>query len=184
MAKTQTAQGMAFRPLKLEGQTLKTHRDEVLQLTRETGHYAGLTKLELKERNPILYNKMFSRLRAGVVHARETAKRIAASPIVEQEGELCFTLYNPAGDSLMTSTGIIIHVGTMGAAIKYMIENGWEENPGIRPGDIFTNNDCLLGNVHPCDVHTIVPIFWEDQLVGWVGGVTHVIDTGASGRDR
>ncbi|WP_442954299.1 hypothetical protein [Paracoccus sp. APAP_BH8] len=29
-------------------------------------------------------------------------------------------------------TGIIIHVGTMGAAIKYMIENGWEHNPGIR----------------------------------------------------
>ncbi|MFO7248191.1 MAG: hydantoinase B/oxoprolinase family protein [Bacillota bacterium] len=181
MANPQTAQGMVFRPLKLEGQTLKTHRDEVLQLTRETGHYAGLTNLELKERDPILYNKMFSRLRAGVVNARETAKRIAASPIVEQEGELCFTLYNPAGDSLMTSTGIIIHVGTMGAAIKYMIENGWEENPGIRPGDIFTNNDCLLGNVHPCDVHTIVPIFWEDRLVGWVGGVTHVIDTGALG---
>lgn len=163
------------------GQTLKEHRHEVLRRTRESGHYAGLTRLELKESDPILYAKMFSRLRAGVVHARETSKRIAASPIVEQEGELCFTLYNAAGDSMLTSTGIIIHVGTMGAAIKYMIENDWEENPGIRPGDIFCNNDCMLGNVHPCDVHTIVPIFWEGQLVGWVGGVTHVIDTGAIG---
>ncbi|MBE3558946.1 MAG: hydantoinase B/oxoprolinase family protein [Ktedonobacteraceae bacterium] len=163
------------------GTTLKQHRDEVLQLTHATRHYNGLTRLELKEEEPIRYEKIFARLRAGVVHARETAKRIAASPIVEQEGELCFTLYNAAGDSLVTSTGIIIHVGTMGAAIKYMIENGWEENPGIRPGDIFTNNDCLLGNVHPCDVHTIVPIFVDNKLVGWVGGVTHVIDTGAIG---
>ena len=163
------------------GTTLKQHRDEVLQRSRETRHYNGLTALDLKAREPIRYEKIFARLRAGVVHARETAKRIAASPIVEQEGELCFTLYNAAGDSLVTSTGIIIHVGTMGAAIKYMIENGWEENPGIRPGDIFTNNDCILGNVHPCDVHTIVPIFVDDKLVGWVGGVTHVIDTGASG---
>jgi acetone carboxylase, alpha subunit len=24
-----------------------------------------------------------------------------------------------------------------------------------------------------------VPIFWENRLIGWVGGVTHVIDTGA-----
>ena len=120
-------------------------------------------------------------LRAGIVNARETAKKIAASPIVEQEGELCFSLYNAAGDCVLTSTGIIIHVGTMGAAIKYMIENGWEENPGIDPGDIFCNNDCLIGNVHPCDIHTIVPIFWEGSLIGWVGGVTHVIDTGAVG---
>ena len=163
------------------GQTLKQHRDGVLKSTRNTGSYAGLTELSLRDEEPIRYNKMFSRLRAGVVDARETAKRIAASPIVEQEGELCFTLYNAAGDAIVTSTGIIIHVGTMGAAIKYMIENDWEHNPGVQDKDIFCNNDSLIGNVHPCDIHTIVPIFWEGRLVGWVGGVTHVIDTGAVG---
>jgi acetone carboxylase, alpha subunit len=161
------------------GKTLKQHRDEVLERTRATGYYNGLKKLEFKESDPITYEKLFSRIRGGLVHARETAKKIAASPIVEQEGELCFTLYNAAGDCILTSTGIIIHVGTMGAAIKYMIENAWEVNPGINPGDMFTNNDCSIGNVHPCDIATIVPIFWEGKLVGWVGGVTHVIDLGA-----
>jgi acetone carboxylase alpha subunit len=161
------------------GKTLKEHRDELLQRTKESGYYNGLEKLQFKDTDPIGYEKMFSRLRGGLVHARETAKKIAASPIVEQEGELCFTLYNAAGDCVLTSTGIIIHVGTMGAAIKYMIENNWEENPGINPGDMFTNNDCSIGNVHPCDICTIVPIFWEKKLVGWVGGVTHVIDLGA-----
>ena len=163
------------------GETLKAHRDRVMDATRSTGHYAGLEHSELCSSDPILYNKIFSRLRAGVVDARETAKKIAASPIVEQEGELCFTLYNAAGDSILTSTGIIIHVGTMGAAIKYMIENNWEGNPGIQDGDIFCNNDCMTGNVHPCDIHTLVPIFWEEKLVGWVGGVNHVIDTGSVG---
>lgn len=161
------------------GKTLKQHRDEVLERTHRTGFYNGLEKLEFKDSDPITYEKLFSRIRGGLVHARETAKKIAASPIVEQEGELCFTLYNAAGDCILTSTGIIIHVGTMGAAIKYMIENAWEINPGINPGDMFTNNDCSIGNVHPCDIATIVPIFWEGKLVGWVGGVTHVIDLGA-----
>ena len=161
------------------GKTLKQHRDEVLERTHKTGFYNGLEKLEFKDSDPITYEKLFSRIRGGLVHARETAKKIAASPIVEQEGELCFTLYNAAGDCILTSTGIIIHVGTMGAAIKYMIENAWEINPGINPGDMFTNNDCSIGNVHPCDIATIVPIFWEGKLVGWVGGVTHVIDLGA-----
>ena len=114
------------------------------------------------------------------MHARETAKKVAASPIVEQEGELCFSLYTPEADSIVTSTGIIIHVGTMGAAIKYMIKNDYEVNPGIEDNDIFCNNDNHVGNVHTCDVHTFVPIFWECEVIGWVGGVTHVIDTGAS----
>ncbi|MFG1332864.1 hydantoinase B/oxoprolinase family protein [Xanthobacter autotrophicus] len=171
----------ATRGIVRGGETLKEHRDRLMAATKATGRYAGLKTLELREREPILYNKLFSRLRAGVVDARETAKKIAASPIVEQEGELCFTLYNAAGDSLLTSTGIIIHVGTMGAAIKYMIENNWEANPGVHDKDIFCNNDSLIGNVHPCDIHTIVPIFWEGELIGWVGGVTHVIDTGAVG---
>lgn len=161
------------------GKSLKQYRGEVVERTRNSGHYNGLEKLELREADPIGYEKLFSKIRGGLVHARETAKKIAASPIVEQEGELCFTLYNAVGDCILTSTGIIIHVGTMGAAIKYMIENDWENNPGINPGDMFTNNDCQIGNVHPCDIATIVPIFHEDRLIGWVGGVTHVIDTGA-----
>ncbi len=169
------------RAIGWNGKTLKEMRAEIDQITQETGHYAGLKELVLKEQDPIRFEKMFAKLRGGLVHARETAKRVAASPIVEQEGELCFTLYTPEGDSVVTSTGIIIHVGTMGAAIKYMVNHDYEVNPGIEPGDIFCNNDCQIGNVHPCDVHTIVPIFWAGEVVGWVGGVTHVIDTGATG---
>ncbi|MGA8943945.1 MAG: hydantoinase B/oxoprolinase family protein [Thermoactinomyces sp.] len=168
------------KPIGWDGKTLKQMRQEMDEISRSTGYYAGLDRLPFKESDPIRFEKIFAKLRGGVVHARETAKRVAASPIVEQEGELCFTLYTPEADSIVTSTGIIIHVGTMGAAIKYMINQDYEENPGIEDGDIFCNNDCHIGNVHPCDVHTIVPIFWEDELIGWVGGVTHVIDTGAT----
>lgn len=172
--------GSKRKPIGWEGKTLKQMRQEMDEISRSTGYYAGLKTLPFKESEPIRFEKIFAKLRGGVVHARETAKRVAASPIVEQEGELCFTLYTPEGDSIVTSTGIIIHVGTMGAAIKYMIRNDYEENPGIADGDIFCNNDCHIGNVHPCDVHTIVPIFWKGELIGWVGGVTHVIDTGAT----
>ena len=111
--------------------------------------------------------------------ARETALNISASPIVKEIGELCFALYTPEGDSVALSTGIIVHVHTMSDAIKYMIRQGYEENPGIEPGDIFTNNDAMIGDVHNADVQTIVPIFWEGELIGWAGGVTHEIDIGA-----
>ncbi|MEH6945675.1 hydantoinase B/oxoprolinase family protein [Bacillus sp. JJ634] len=180
MAKILTGVQKKKRGIGWDGKTLKEMRKEITEISKETGHYAGLKTLPFKESDPIRFEKIYSKLRGGVVHARETAKKVAASPIVEQEGELCFSLYTPEADSIVTSTGIIIHVGTMGAAIKFMIENDYEDNPGIADKDIFCNNDNHVGNVHTCDVHTLVPIFWEGEVVGWAGGVTHVIDTGAS----
>ena len=34
--------------------------------------------------------------------------------------------------------------------------------------------------MHNADVQTFVPIFWEGELIAWAGGVTHVLDIGAS----
>ena len=105
------------------------------RLFAETGSYAGLAgELELKDSDPIGYEKLFSRLRGGLVSARETALNISASPIVRELGELCFALYTPEGDSIALSTGIIVHVHTMSDAIKWMVRQGYEDNPGIRPG--------------------------------------------------
>jgi N-methylhydantoinase B/oxoprolinase/acetone carboxylase alpha subunit len=161
------------------GKTLKQMLEESEEIFKKTGKYAGLDKLSLKEEDPIRYERVFSRIRGGLVNARETAMNISASPIIREIGELCFALYTPEGDSVALSTGIIVHVHTMSDAIKYMIRNNWEENPKIRSGDVFGNNDTFIGDVHNADVHTLVPIFYEGELIGWAGGVTHEIDVGA-----
>jgi N-methylhydantoinase B len=163
------------------GQSLREQLAAGEELFRRTGAYRGLTGgLELKQRDPILFEKVYSRLRGGLMSARETALNISASPIVKELGELAFAVYTPEGDSVALSTGIIIHVHTMSDVIKYMIREGYEDDPGINPGDVFCNNDSMIGDVHNADVQTIVPIFWEDELVAWVAGVTHVIEIGAS----
>ncbi len=163
-----------------DGKRLDEMLAESDRLFADTGSYYGLTgELELKAADPIGYEKLFSRLRGGLVSARETAMNISASPIVKELGELCFALYTPEGDSIALSTGIIVHIHTMSDALKFMVRNGWEDNPGIRPGDIFANNDPVIGDVHNADVQTFVPIFWEGELVAWAGGVTHVLDIGA-----
>ena len=128
-----------------DGQRLEEMLSESERLFAETGHYAGLRQLELMRSDPIGYEKLFSRIRGGLVSARETALNISASPIVRELGELCFALYSPEGDSLALSMGIIVHVHTMSDAIKWMVRRGYEDNPGIRPGDIFANNDPTIG---------------------------------------
>ncbi|MGZ5411466.1 MAG: hydantoinase B/oxoprolinase family protein [Solirubrobacterales bacterium] len=169
------------RPIGWDGRTLRQMLEDSDREFAETGSYAGLTgDLALKTSDPIGYEKLFARLRGGLVSARETALNISASPIVRELGELCFALYTPEGDSTALSTGIIVHVHTMSDAIKYMVRSGYEANPVIRPGDIFANNDPTIGDVHNADVQTFVPIFWEGELIAWAGGVTHVLDIGAS----
>ena len=163
-----------------DGQHLADMLEESERLFAETGRYWGLRELELMRSDPIGYEKLFSRLRGGLVSARSTALNISASPIVRELGELCFALYTPEGDSIALSTGIIVHVHTMSDAIKWMVRNSYEDNPGIRPGDIFANNDPTIGDVHNADVQTFVPIFWDGELLAWAGGVTHVLDIGAS----
>jgi acetone carboxylase alpha subunit len=163
------------------GQTLREQFEKLEGKTELTDHYAGLEELELKNEEPITYEQMFSQLRGDLVNARETSKEVAATPIVEQEGELCYGLFTPEGDSIAVSTGIIVHIHTMSEAIKYMINHDYEESPGIEPGDIFVNNDVDVGDVHACDIMTLIPIFNEGEIVAWAGGVNHVIDTGAVG---
>lgn len=167
------------RSIGWDGRTLYEMLEETDQTFKRTGRYCGIENLELKETDPIRYERMFSRIRGGLVNARETALNISASPIVKELGELCFALYTPEGDSVALSTGIIVHVHTMSDAIKYMIRNHYEENPQIRPGDVFGNNDAIIGDVHNADVHTLIPIFYKGELLGWAGGVTHEIDVGA-----
>ncbi len=163
-----------------DDQSLKEMLEGAQRQYEETGHCFGVDELGLKDESPIQYEKIFSQLRGGLVNARETALNISASPIVKEIGELCFTLFTPEGDSVVLSTGIIVHVHTTSDAIKWMIRHDYEENPGIEPGDIFCNNDPHIGDVHNTDVQTIVPIFWEGELVAWAAGITHEVDIGAA----
>lgn len=181
--KTRNLEPAESNPIGWDGETLKGMLERSEALFAETGHYRGLSEFSLKTSDPLHYEKLFSRVRGGMVSARETALNISASPIVRELGEITFALYTPEGDSVALSTGIIVHVHTMSEAIKYMVREGWEDNPGIRPGDVFANNQPTIGDVHPADVQTFVPVFNPEdpgELIAWAGGVIHVMDIGAS----
>jgi acetone carboxylase alpha subunit len=160
------------------GGTLKGVMKEAERIFQETGRYYGIEQLELKERDPLGYESFHTRLLSMVISARETSKKISASPGVREVGESVVALYTADGDSVVLSTGIVIHVHTMSRTLKWMIEHEYEDDPGINPGDIFANNDPFVANVHPPDLMTLIPLFWEGELIGWAGAVCHEIETG------
>lgn len=158
--------------------TLKEQLLESDRLLKDTGHYAGIKELKNRAEDPMRYESLHTNLRSIAVEAREMARRISASPGVREVGEMVVALYTPEGDAISLSTGIMVHVHTMSRFIKWMIQNGYEEDPGIRPGDIFANNDAFIGTVHVPDVIDVMPIYYEGELIGWAGAVAHELEVG------
>ncbi len=156
-------------------------RDRMLaseRLMSETGCYDGITTLSLRRQDPLKFETLHTKLRAFCVSAREMARRISASPGVREVGEMVVALYTPEGDAVALSNGIMVHVHTMSRFIKWMIREGYETDPGIRPGDIFANNDAFIGTVQVPDVMDVIPIFHGGELVAWAGAVCHELESG------
>jgi acetone carboxylase, alpha subunit len=158
--------------------TAKACLEKSERLLAETGHYSGLTRLEARENDPLRYESLHAQLRSAVVAARETARRISASPAIREQAEFVVTLYTLEGDAIVLSTGIMVHVHTVSRFIKWMIRNDYETDPGVAPGDIFGNNDSFIGDVQPADMMDVIPLHVDGRLIGWIGAVSHVLDIG------
>lgn len=152
------------------------------RLTDKAGHYYGLTRLRLKEEDPIRYERFYSRLHAIMIAAYEVSRYVTASPGSREMGEVLWCLLTPEGDSLAISPGFFSHGPASGRiCIRWMAEHKYDTNPGIRDGDVFVTDDGdSAGAPHPGDTYTYVPIVVGDTLVGWAMGINHIVETGAA----
>src|SRR5699024_1331880 len=156
--------------------TLKEQLLESDRLLKETGHYAGLQELKNRTEDPMKYESLHTNLRSIEVEAREMARRISASPGVREVGEMVVALYTPEGDAISLSTGIMVHVHTMSRFIKCMIQNGYEVDAGIRPGDIFENNVSFIYTMYVHDYIDFLPIYTAVELLHCVGSNSYYLD--------
>ena len=152
------------------------------RLTQESGHYFGVTDFVLKEQDPVLYERFYSRLHAIMIAAYEVSRYVTASPGSREMGEVLWALLTPEGDSLAISPGFFSHGPASGRiCVGWMAEHRYDENPGIRDGDVFVTDDGeAAGAPHPGDTYTYVPIVIDDQLVAWAMGINHIVETGAA----
>jgi N-methylhydantoinase B len=72
--------------------------------------------------------------------------------------------------------GCPIHIAAMPQAVKAGIERYGIDS--MYPGDVFVVNDCYSGGTHLPDVTVFAPIFWEDELMGFIGNRGHHTDVG------
>lgn len=106
-----------------------------------------------------------------------TIQRVSASPIVAQGGECISGFYDPQGTLVLSCSGHLRFAGATSLAVKKIIEL-FSENPGIRDGDQFFQNDPYVAGAHVYDRMLVKPIFYRGRLMAWVATGIHTADTG------
>lgn len=159
----------------------KSLKDLVQEFDRqyeETGHRFGLKELRLKKESPTKYEAVWATLERICEDAAVTAANVSASAAIGEARDACWGILAPTGEVICCSSGVIAHFPLPTQLIRWMTEQGYEDDPGIHPGDIFECNSPHAG-VHANDIYDIVPIYWENELVGWTFGSAHTLDVGA-----
>ena len=101
-------------------------------------------------------------------------KTISASPIVVEGNDFNVGLFTRDGSLITAGFGSLVHVGTLGTAIRTIMNKA----SVIREGDVFLTNDPFMGALHHNDVVVASPLFWEGEIVLWIGNVLHHPDVG------
>jgi N-methylhydantoinase B len=70
------------------------------------------------------------------------------------------------------------HIGTMPFTTRGIIDAiGYER---LRQGDIILMNDAFIGGTHSQDARTVMPVYWEGELIAFVQSSAHWADAGGA----
>ncbi len=111
---------------KVAEKSLIEQNREKHEVSKRTGHYWGIEKLTLQEKDPTKFERFVLRLNAACASARETAKHVSASPLGREMGELLFGICTPDGDAAAASQGLCGHIGSMSYIMDAVIHSGVE----------------------------------------------------------
>lgn len=107
----------------------------------------------------------------------DTIKRVSGSPVVLYADDLNTSIQTEIGEPVMFAPYIQYFTGVADLVVQWTLENR-SDNPGIRDGDVFFQNDPMLGVSHEMDVQMFAPIFVDGRLFCWVFNSCHMRDVG------
>lgn len=129
--------------------------------------------------DPVKYEVMVHRIAASLREGAWALVRTSSSPLVTECGEYMFAIYDADGHAAYVTAGVLPHLTGTEAGIKYIRHCYGSDREGIHPGDQFILNDPYLLGIHTPDILVARPVFAGDELVAWIGSLTHTIDIGS-----
>ncbi|GAA5049582.1 hydantoinase B/oxoprolinase family protein [Erythrobacter westpacificensis] len=127
-----------------------------------------------------VFNNMFMAIaeEMGVV-----LESTASSVNIKERLDFSCALFTGEGELIANAPHIPVHLGSMSASIRRIVENRAGSERGIRRGDAYCLNDPYAGGTHLPDVTVIVPVFLSDdstQPAAFVAARGHHADLGGT----
>jgi N-methylhydantoinase B/oxoprolinase/acetone carboxylase alpha subunit len=146
-------------------------------VTYEVGRPPGAPTRARVEVDPITM-----RVLGGAFHAiaKEMAGvlfRMSYSSIIRESEDLGAGIFDAQGRELCESDSTPMHIGSLPWYIRGFLDRLEED---IRDDDVIVHNHPFLGASHSPDVAVAVPIFHEQELLGFAAVTAHVLDVGGS----
>jgi N-methylhydantoinase B len=123
----------------------------------------------------ILWDKLIS----IVDEAFSVLTHISFSTVLRETFDCSCSILDNKGRSLAeASNAVPSFLGTM----KYTIQHFLEKFPpsSLMPRDVITTTDPWIGTGHLYDINMVMPIFYKDDLVAYIGIIAHLPDMGGS----
>lgn len=137
----------------------------------------NIMKQRKKRLDPVTFEILRHKLWAINDEQAMTLKRTSCSNVANDIKDMNCALLTAEGDVFALGTYIAMHSLTMEFITKDILRE-YQDNPGIKQGDMFICNDPYVGACHENDVAVMKPIFWEGRLIMWAGACLHVLDVG------
>lgn len=122
------------------------------------------------------------RVLGGAFHAiaKEMAGvlfRMSYSSIIRESEDLGAGIFDAEGRELCESDSTPMHIGSLPWYIRGFLDRLEDD---IRDDDVIVHNHPYLGASHSPDVAVAVPIFHDQELLGFAAVTAHVLDVGGS----
>jgi N-methylhydantoinase B len=104
--------------------------------------------------------------------------RMSYSSIIRESQDLGAGLFDTRFNTLCESDSTPMHIGSLPGYLR-----GIEKSIPLsawKPGDCVIHNHPYFGASHSPDIAIIMPVFFEDELVGFSANTAHHVDIGAA----
>jgi N-methylhydantoinase B len=118
-------------------------------------------------------------IKGGIIYTAEemgiALKKSAYSPNIKERMDHSCAIFNHRRELIAQAEHIPVHLGSMALAVKL----GIDEYSGIfEPGDMLLLNDPYISGTHLPDLTLIAPVFYENEIIGYVANKAHHTDIG------
>jgi N-methylhydantoinase B len=143
----------------------------------ELGKKPGTPDFERVEVDPITLRVLGGAFNAIAQEMAGVLFRMSYSSIIRESEDLGAGIFDAQGRELCESESTPMHIGSLPWYIRGFLHR---LEGDIKEGDVIMHNHPYLGASHTPDIAIAVPIFVDEEQIGFAAVTAHVLDVGGS----